>query len=163
MLALQRQGYLRQLDRLAAKRSAIQPQRIVLVMTFNIFPVVYFAVPRSLLARAGNGLAMVAWGPWRQRLARLRGRDAADASPALARRGMLVGVYSRHRGVWRTGALGSRAGVVMLTVGNEKKLADQPVDPPALRCCRPLLMAVALFALRLQTAGGGERGHQRHR
>jgi iron(III) transport system permease protein len=33
-------------------------------------------------------------------------------------------------------ALGSRAGVVMLTVGIEKKLADWPVDLPAPRCCR---------------------------
>jgi hypothetical protein len=59
-------------------------------MTFNIFPVVYFAVSRSLLA-SGQRLAMVA-----QRLARLLARDAADALPG-AGGGDAAGVYSPSR------------------------------------------------------------------
>ncbi|MDP0612583.1 iron ABC transporter permease, partial [Klebsiella pneumoniae] len=47
-------------------------------------------------------------------------------------------------------ALGSRAGVVMLTVGIEKKLADWPVDLPGAALLSLLLMAVALFAWWLQ-------------
>ncbi len=54
-------------------------------------------------------------------------------------------------------ALGSRAGVVMLTVGIEKKLADWPVDLPGAALLSLLLMAVALFARWLQRRLVGEK------
>jgi iron(III) transport system permease protein len=55
-------------------------------------------------------------------------------SPALAAGMLLAFTLIEEFGV--PAALGSRAGVVMLTVGIEKKLADWPVDLPAPRCCR---------------------------
>ncbi|PLM17836.1 ABC transporter permease, partial [Klebsiella quasipneumoniae] len=49
MLALQSQGYLQQLTGWQLNDLLFSRSGIVLVMTFNIFPVVYFAVSRSLL------------------------------------------------------------------------------------------------------------------
>ncbi|MDU3383051.1 MAG: ABC transporter permease subunit [Klebsiella pneumoniae] len=102
MLALQSQGYLQQLTGWQLNDLLFSRSGIVLVMTFNIFPVVYFE----------------------------------------------FGVPA---------ALGSRAGVVMLTVGIEKKLADWPVDLPGAALLSLLLMAVALFAWWLQRRLVGEK------
>jgi ABC-type Fe3+ transport system permease subunit len=60
-------------------------------------------------------------------------------------------------------ALGSRAGVVMLTVGIEKKLADWPVDLPARAAVAAADGGGAVRLVAAKAAGGGERGHQRHR
>ncbi len=162
MLALQSQGYLQQLTGWQLNDLLFSRSGIVLVMTFNIFPVVYFAVSRSLLA-SGTRLAVVA---------RVHGASAWRAfwhvtlpmlSPALAA-GMLLAFTLAIEEFGVPAALGSRAGVVMLTVGIEKKLADWPVDLPGAALLSLLLMAVALFApVAAKAAGGGERGHQRHR
>ena len=69
---LQTQGYLMQLTGLDLNNLLFSKSGIVLVMTLNIFPVVYFAVSRSLLA-SGQRLALVARvhgaAPWRLRSA----------------------------------------------------------------------------------------------
>ena len=122
MLALQSQGYLQQLTGWQLNDLLFSRSGIVLVMTFNIFPVVYFAVSRSLLA-SGTRLAVVA---------RVHGASAWRAfwhvtlpmlSPALAA-GMLLAFTLAIEEFDVPAALGSRAGVVMLTVGIERKLAD---------------------------------------
>ncbi len=107
MLALQSQGYLQQLTGWQLNDLLFSRSGIVLVMTFNIFPVVYFAVSRSLLA-SGTRLAVVA-ASMAQRLARLLARDATDALSG-AGGGDAAGVYPRHRGVWRTGGAGQPGG-----------------------------------------------------
>nr|WP_153650283.1 iron ABC transporter permease [Klebsiella quasipneumoniae] len=155
MLALQRQGYLQQLTGWQLNDLLFSRSGIVLVMTFNIFPVVYIAVSRSLLA-SGQRLAMVA---------RVHGASAWRAfwhvtlpmlSPALAA-GMLLAFTLAIEEFGVPAALGSRAGVVMLTVGIEKKLADWPVDLTGAALLSLLLMAVALFAWWLQTRLVGEK------
>ncbi|EOE1077071.1 ABC transporter permease [Klebsiella pneumoniae] len=155
MLALQSQGYLQQLTGWQLNDLLFSRSGIVLVMTFNIFPVVYFAVSRSLLA-SGTRLAVVA---------RVHGASAWRAfwhvtlpmlSPALAA-GMLLAFTLAIEEFGVPGALGSRAGVVMLTVGIEKKLADWPVDLPGAALLSLLLMAVALFAWWLQRRLVGEK------
>ncbi|MEH8708219.1 ABC transporter permease [Klebsiella quasipneumoniae] len=155
MLALQRQGYLQQLTGWQLNDLLFSRSGIVLVMTFNIFPVVYFAVSRSLLA-SGQRLAMVA---------RVHGASAWRAfwhvtlpmlSPALAA-GMLLAFTLAIEEFGVPSALGSRAGVVMLTVGIEKKLADWPVDLTGAALLSLLLMTVALFAWWLQTRLVGEK------
>jgi ABC-type spermidine/putrescine transport system permease subunit I len=155
MLALQSQGYLQQLTGWQLNDLLFSRSGIVLVMTFNIFPVVYFAVSRSLLA-SGQRLAMVA---------RVHGASAWRAfwhvtlpmlSPALAA-GMLLAFTLAIEEFGVPAALGSRAGVVMLTVGIEKKLADWPVDLTGAALLSLLLMAVALFAWWLQTRLVGEK------
>lgn len=148
MLALQSRGYLQQLTGWQLNDLLFSRSGIVLVMTFNIFPVVYFAVSRSLLA-SGTRLAVVA---------RVHGASAWRAfwhvtlpmlSPALAA-GTLLAFTLAIEEFGVPAALGSRAGVVMLTVGIEKKLADWPVDLHGAALLSLLLMAVALFAWWLQ-------------
>ncbi|MDG1643392.1 iron ABC transporter permease [Klebsiella huaxiensis] len=148
MLVLQSNGYLQQLTGWDLNDLLFSRSGIVLVMTLNIFPVVYFAVSRSLLA-SGQRLAIVA---------RVHGASAWRAfwhitlpmlSPALAA-GMLLAFTLAIEEYGVPAALGSRAGLVMLTVGIEKKLADWPIDLPGASLLSLLLIAVALLAWWLQ-------------
>nr|VUD30879.1 Ferric iron ABC transporter [Raoultella sp. NCTC 9187] len=144
MLVLQSNGYLQQLTGWDLNDLLFSRSGIVLVMALNIFPVVYFAVSRSLLA-SGQRLAIVA---------RVHGASAWRAfwhitlpmlSPALAA-GMLLAFTLAIEEYGVPAALGSRAGVVMLTVGIEKKLADWPIDLNGASLLSLLLIVVALLA-----------------
>ena len=148
MLVLQHNGYLQQLTGWDLNDLLFSRLGIVLVMTLNIFPVVYFAVSRSLLA-SGQRLATVA---------RVHGANGWQAfwhvtlpmlSPALAA-GMLLAFTLAIEEYGVPAALGSRAGVVMLTVGIEKKLADWPIDLTGASWLSILLVVVALLAWWLQ-------------
>ncbi|MFB1416785.1 iron ABC transporter permease [Klebsiella michiganensis] len=155
MLMLQSHGYLQQLTGWDLNDLLFSRIGIVLVMTLNIFPVVYFAVSRSLLA-SGQRLAIVA---------RVHGASAWRAfwhitlpmlSPALAA-GMLLAFTLAIEEYGVPAALGARAGLVMLTVGIEKKLADWPVDLPGASLLSLLLIAVALLAWWLQKRLTGDK------
>lgn len=155
MLMLQSHGYLQQLTGWDLNDLLFSRIGIVLVMTLNIFPVVYFAVSRSLLA-SGQRLAIVA---------RVHGASAWRAfwhitlpmlSPALAA-GMLLAFTLAIEEYGVPAALGSRAGLVMLTVGIEKKLADWPVDLPGASLLSLLLIAVALLVWWLQKRLTGDK------
>ena len=155
MLVLQSNGYLQQLTGWDLNDLLFSRSGIVLVMTLNIFPVVYFAVSRSLLA-SGQRLALVA---------RVHGATAWRAfwhvtlpmlAPALAA-GMLLAFTLAIEEYGVPAALGSRAGIVMLTVGIEKKLADWPIDLPGASLLSLLLIAVALLAWWLQKRLVGDK------
>ncbi|EOF4703121.1 ABC transporter permease [Klebsiella oxytoca] len=155
MLVLQSNGYLQQLTGWDLNDLLFSRSGIVLVMTLNIFPVVYFAVSRSLLA-SGQRLAIVA---------RVHGASAWRAfwhitlpmlSSALAA-GMLLAFTLAIEEYGVPAALGSRAGLVMLTVGIEKKLADWPIDLPGASLLSLLLIAVALLAWWLQKRLVGDK------
>ena len=155
MLMLQSHGYLQQLTGWDLNDLLFSRSGIVLVMTLNIFPVVYFAVSRSLLA-SGQRLAIVA---------RVHGACAWRAfwhitlpmlSPALAA-GMLLAFTLAIEEYGVPAALGPRAGLLMLTVGIEKKLADWPIDLPGASLLSLLLMAVALLAWWLQKRLTGDK------
>lgn len=155
MLVLQSNGYLQQLTGWDLNDLLFSRTGIVLVMTLNIFPVVYFAVSRSLLA-SGQRLAVVA---------RVHGATAWRAfwhvtlpmlAPALAA-GMLLAFTLAIEEFGVPAALGSRAGIVMLTVGIEKKLADWPIDLPGASLLSLLLIAVALLAWWLQKRLVGDK------
>ncbi|MEJ4046747.1 ABC transporter permease [Erwinia sp. SLM-02] len=148
MLALQHNGYLYQLIGFDLNDLLFSQNGIALVMTLNIFPVVYFAVSRSLLA-SGQHLAIVA---------RVHGASALRAFwhvtlpmmlPALAA-GVLLSFTLAIEEYGVPAALGSRAGVVMLTVGIEERLADWPIDLPGSSLLSMLLVVVALAAWTLQ-------------
>lgn len=148
MLVLQTNGYLQQLTGINLNDLLFSKTGIVLVMALNIFPVVYFAVSRSLLA-SGQRLALVA---------RVHGASAARAfwhvtlpmlSPALAA-GMLLAFTLAIEEFGVPAALGSRAGVVMLTTDIEKKLADWPVDLSWASMLSVVLVVIALSAWGLQ-------------
>lgn len=147
-LALQRNGYLQQLTGLNLDNTLFSASGIVLVMTLNIFPVVYFAVSRSLMA-SGQRLAVVA---------RVHGASAGRAFwhitlpltlPALAGGALLAFTLAiEEYGV--PAALGARASLTLMTVGIEQKLADWPIDLPGAASMSLLLSLVALAAWQLQ-------------
>lgn len=148
MLVLQTNGYLQQLTGINLNDLLFSKTGIVLVMALNIFPVIYFAVSRSLLA-SGQRLAMVA---------RVHGASAARAfwhitlpmlSPALAA-GMLLAFTLAIEEFGVPAALGARAGVLMLTTDIEKKLADWPVDLSGASMLSVVLVVIALCAWALQ-------------
>ncbi|WP_044175734.1 ABC transporter permease [Phytobacter massiliensis] len=148
MLVLQTNGYLAQLVGFDLNTLLFSKSGIVLVMTLNIFPVVYFAVSRSLLA-SGQRLALVARvhgaSPWRA----FFHVTLPMLSPSLAA-GMLLAFTLAIEEYGVPAALGSRSGVVMLTVGIEKKLADWPIDLPGASMLSLILIAIALSAWWLQ-------------
>lgn len=155
MLVLQTNGYLAQLTGIDLNDLLFSRSGIVLVMTLNIFPVVYFAVSRSLLA-SGQRLAIVA---------RVHGASAWRAfwhitlpmlSPALAA-GMLLAFTLAIEEYGVPAALGSRAGVVMMTVGIEKKLADWPIDLSGASLLSLILIVIALGGWWLQRRLVGDK------
>lgn len=148
MLVLQTNGYLQQLTGINLNDLLFSKYGIVLVMSLNIFPVIYFAVSRSLLA-SGQRLALVA---------RVHGASAGRAfwhitlpllSPSLAA-GMLLAFTLAIEEFGVPAALGTRAGVLMLTTDIEKKLADWPVDLSGASMLSIVLVAIALSAWWLQ-------------
>ncbi|KNC09300.1 ABC transporter permease [Klebsiella sp. RIT-PI-d] len=154
-LVLQTHGYLEQFTGVNLNDVLFSRAGIILVMTLNIFPVIYFAVSRSLMA-SGQRLALVA---------RVHGASAWRAfwhitlpmvSPALAA-GVLLSFILAIEEYGVPAALGSRAGVVMLTVGIEKKLADWPVDLPGASLLSLVLIAVALGGWWLQRRLVGDK------
>ena len=155
MLVLQTNGYLDQLTGIDLNNLLFSRSGIVLVMTLNIFPVVYFAVSRSLLA-SGQRLALVA---------RVHGATAWQAfwhitlpmvAPALAA-GMLLAFTLAIEEYGVPAALGSRSGVVMMTVGIEKKLADWPIDLPGASLLSMVLITIALAGWWLQRRLVGDK------
>lgn len=148
MLVLQTNGYLQQLTGINLNDVLFSKIGIVLVMALNIFPVIYFAVSRSLLA-SGQRLALVA---------RVHGASAGRAfwhitlpmlSPSLAA-GMLLAFTLAIEEFGVPAALGTRAGVLMLTTDIEKKLADWPVDLSGASMLSVVLVMIALSAWGVQ-------------
>ncbi|WP_137848651.1 iron ABC transporter permease [Enterobacter sp. 2VL] len=148
MLVLQTNGYLQQMTGINLNDLLFSKTGIVLVMALNIFPVVYFAVSRSLLA-SGQRLAQVA---------RVHGASAGRAfwhitlpmlSPSLAA-GMLLAFTLAIEEFGVPAALGARAGVLMLTTDIEKKLADWPVDLSGAAMLSVVLVVIALGAWAMQ-------------
>ncbi|QLK61075.1 ABC transporter permease subunit [Enterobacteriaceae bacterium Kacie_13] len=151
MLALQTNGYVQQLlPWLHLNNFLFSLPGMIAVMTLNIFPVVYFAVSRSMAA-SGSRLADVA---------RIHGAGAFQAFvritlpmalPAMASSLLLAFTLSiEEYGV--PGALGSRSGILMLTTGIEQRLADWPIDLPGAAVLSLVLVAMALCAYSVQRA-----------
>ncbi|MCI1678496.1 MAG: iron ABC transporter permease [Ewingella americana] len=150
MLALQTNGYLEQMLAVRLNAFLFSMPGIIAVMTLNIFPVVYFAVSRSMAA-SGSRLADVARihgaGPWRA-FFRV---TLPLALPAMASSLLLAFTLTiEEYGV--PGALGARSGVNLLTTGIEQKLADWPVDMPGAAVLSLVLVSLALCAYCVQRA-----------
>ncbi|CAI0783069.1 Sulfate transport system permease protein CysW [Serratia proteamaculans] len=153
MLALQPSGYLEQLWPIRLSGLLFSLPGVILVMSLNIFPVVYFAVSRSM-ATGGSRLAQVAQvhgaGPWRAfwRITLPLAAPAIAASLLLA-----FTLVIEEYGV--PAALGSRAGVLVLTSGIEQRLADWPIDLTGAAVLSLILVGLALSAFWLQRAIAG--------
>ncbi|CAI0931774.1 ABC transporter permease [Serratia grimesii] len=153
MLALQPSGYLEQLLPIRLSGLLFSLPGVILVMSLNIFPVVYFAVSRSMAA-AGSRLAEVARvhgaGPWCAfwRITLPLAAPAITASVLLA-----FTLAIEEYGV--PAALGARAGVLVLTSGIEQRLADWPIDLTGAAILSLILVGLALSAFWLQRAIAG--------
>lgn len=150
MLALQPRGYAEQLLPIQLGEALFSLPGMIGVMTLNIFPVVYFAVSRSMAA-SGNRLADVA---------RVHGASGWQAFlrvtlplslPATAASLLLAFTLAiEEYGI--PAALGSRAGIQVLTTNIEQRLADWPIDLSGSAVLSLLLVAIALCAFTLQRA-----------
>lgn len=155
ILALQNHGYLEQLTAIRLNALLFSMPGMVIVMTLNIFPVVYFAVSRSM-ASSGGRLADVARvhgaGPW----AAFFRVTLPLSLPAIAASSLLAFTLAiEEYGV--PAALGPHSGIQLLTTGIEQRLADWPIDLPGAAVLSLLLVSLALTAYVLQrtfTAGG---------
>ncbi|GKV86519.1 ABC transporter permease [Pectobacterium carotovorum subsp. carotovorum] len=150
MLALQPRGYAEQILPIQLGEVLFSLPGMIGVMTLNIFPVVYFAVSRSMAA-SGNRLADVA---------RVHGASSWQAFlrvtlplslPATAASLLLAFTLAiEEYGI--PAALGSRAGIQVLTTNIEQRLADWPIDLSGSAVLSLLLVAIALCAFTLQRA-----------
>jgi len=150
ILALQPNGYTAQLFGFHLGGLLFSQAGVVLIMGLGSFPLVYFAVSRGMAA-AGLRLAEVARvcgaTPWRAfwRVTLPLSLPAIAASLLLA-----FTLAIEEYGV--PAALGSQAGVQMLTNAIERRLADWPIDPPGAALLSLMLVALALTAYATQRA-----------
>lgn len=157
-MALQPRGYLEQIAGFNLGPLLFSPTGVTLAMGLSIFPVVYFAVSRSMAA-TGARLADVARvfgaSPWR---AFLR-VTLPLALPAIAASLLLAFTLAiEEYGV--PAALGPQAGVSVLTSAIERRLADWPIDLPGAALLSGVLVALALTAYAIQRAVVAGRGFE---
>ncbi|WZB60467.1 ABC transporter permease subunit [Achromobacter xylosoxidans] len=149
-MALQPRGFLQQLAGWHLGPLLFSPAGVALVMGLAIFPVVYFAVSRSMAA-SGSRLAEAARvfgaGPWRAffRVTLPLSLPAIGASLLLA-----FTLAIEEYGV--PAALGAQSGVNVLTTAIERRLADWPIDLPGAALLSLVLVALALTAFAVQRA-----------
>lgn len=149
-LALQSRGYVHQVLGWDGSAWLFSPWGVALVMSLNTFPVVYFAVSRSM---AGGGRYL-------GRVARVCGASPAQAFarvilplalPAILASLLLAFTLSiEEYGV--PAALGTQAGLSVLTVAIERRLSDWPVDLSGAAMLSLILMLLALTVYAVQRA-----------
>lgn len=150
ILALQPGGYTQQLFGFNLGALLFSRTGMILVMGLSAFPIVYFAVSRSMMA-AGTRLAEAARvfgaSPWRVFVQ----VTLPLALPAVAASLLLAFTLAiEEYGV--PAALGSQAGVSMLTTAIERRLADWPIDPPGAALLSLVLVCLAMTAYLTQRA-----------
>jgi iron(III) transport system permease protein len=143
-LALQPGGYARQLLGFDLGGLLFSQPGLVSVMSLSIFPVVYFAVSRSM-ASAGGRLAEVARVFGANPLRAFFRVTLPLALPAIAASLLLAFTLAiEEYGV--PAALGTEAGISVLTTSIERRLADWPIDLPGASVLSLLLVAVGFCA-----------------
>jgi len=148
MLTLQPNGYSWQLLRISPGEAIFSLGGIICIMALNLFPVLYFAVSRSMAAN-GNRLADVA---------RVHGASAWKAFfrvtfplslPSIAAGILLVFTLAiEEYGI--PAALGTPNGIRVFTTAIEQRLGDWPIDLPGAASLSLLLASIALLAYTLQ-------------
>ncbi|MGO2334090.1 ABC transporter permease [Providencia sp.] len=148
MLTLQPNGYSQQLFGVSPGSAIFSLGGMMCIMALNLFPVLYFAVSRSMAAN-GNRLADVA---------RVHGASAWQAFfkvtiplslPSMAAGLLLIFTLAiEEYGI--PAAIGSPNGIRVLTTDIEQRLADWPIDLPGAASLSLLLASVAIFAYTLQ-------------
>lgn len=170
IMTLQRGGYLHQLLGFDLGSFLFSFRGVVFVMTLNVFPVVYFAVSRTVGAVGGRYAEagrVCGAGPFRTFL-----RITLPLStPAVAASLLLVFAMAVEE-FGTPYVLASRSGFTVLVTAIEQRLADWPIDLPGAAALSLILLALALgaFLLQLRIVGmrdfrtiGGRAGRQEPR
>ncbi|MDB5990792.1 MAG: iron transporter permease [Herbaspirillum sp.] len=148
IMLLQPHGYIEQLSGLQAAPFLFSFGGVVFVMTLNVFPVVYFAVSRSIAA-SGSRLADVGRvcgaSPWRcfMRI------TLPLATPGIAASLLLVFAMAIEE-YGAPAALAANAGFFVLVTGIERRFSDWPIDLPGASTLSIILVAMAMLAFWLQ-------------
>jgi iron(III) transport system permease protein len=148
IMLLQPHGYVEQLSGLQAAPFLFSFGGVVFVMTLNVFPVVYFAVSRSIAA-SGSRLADVGRvcgaSPWRcfMRI------TLPLATPGIAASLLLVFAMAIEE-YGAPAALAANAGFFVLVTGIERRFSDWPIDLPGASTLSIILVAMAMLAFWLQ-------------
>lgn len=158
ILSLEPGGYLTQLAGFNGGRFLFSFAGIVFVMAFNVFPVVYFAVSRTVAA-VGGRYAEVARvfgaSPWTA----LRRVTLPLALPGIAASLLLVFAMTIEE-FGTPAALGRSSGFDVLVTGIESKLADWPIDLPGAAMLSVILVVIALGAFMIQLAILARRSYE---
>ncbi|MCF8482877.1 MAG: iron ABC transporter permease [Rhodospirillum sp.] len=149
IMTLQPGGYLQQLLGFNLGPFLFSFWGVVFVMTLNVFPVVYFAVSRTVSSIGGRYLeaARVAGASpmrafWRVTL--------PLATPAIAACQLLVFAMAIEE-FGTPAVLAARSGFLVLVTGVERKLSDYPIDLPGAALLSTLLVVLAMGAFALQS------------
>ena len=148
ILTLQPSGYLAQLAGVHAGPFLFSFSGIVFVMTFHIFPVVYFAVSRTIAAvggRYGDVARVFGASPLRA-FFRI---TLPLAAPGLAASFLLVFAMTIEE-YGTPAALGRQAGFSVLVTGIDTRLADWPIDLPGAAILSLILVGLSLAAFAIQ-------------
>lgn len=148
ILSLQPSGYLQQFTGMHAAGFLFSFSGVVFVMTLNVFPVVYFAVSRSVsganarLADVGRVCGGSTWQCfWRITL--------PLSLPGIA--ASLLLVFAMAIEEYGTPAvLAANAGFFVLVTGIERRFSEWPIDLPGASILSLILVALAMLAFALQ-------------
>jgi iron(III) transport system permease protein len=148
IMLLQPHGYVEQALGLHAASFLFSFYGVVFVMTLNVFPVVYFAVSRSI-STSGSRLADVGrvcgGSPWRcfMRI------TLPLATPGIAASLLLVFAMAIEE-YGAPAALAANAGFFVLVTGIERRFSDWPIDLPGASTLSVILVVMAMLAFWLQ-------------
>lgn len=148
IMLLQPNGYVEQLSGLHAAGFLFSFWGVVFVMTMNVFPVVYFAVSRSVAAsgsRLADAARVCGASPW-QSFVRV---TLPLATPGIAASLLLVFAMAIEE-YGTPAALASNAGFFVLVTGIERRFSDWPIDLPGASTLSVVLVAMAMAAYWLQ-------------
>ncbi|MBX6949954.1 iron ABC transporter permease [Providencia rettgeri] len=148
MLTLQPNGYSQQLFGLSPGSAIFSLGGMMGIMALNLFPVLYFAVSRSMAAN-GNRLADVAQvhgaTPW-QAFFKV---TLPLSLPSIAAGLLLIFTLAiEEYGI--PAAIGAPNGIRVLTTDIEQRLADWPIDLPGAASLSLVLASMAILAYTLQ-------------
>ncbi|MBB3769940.1 iron(III) transport system permease protein [Angulomicrobium tetraedrale] len=148
ILSMQPRGYLQQLTGINLGPLLFSVPGMVLIMSLNLFPVVYFALSRTIEAvgtRYGDVGRVFGARPVRA-FFRV---TLPLAMPGLAASLLLVFALAIEE-YGTPAALGSRFGFQVLVTGIENRISDWPIDLPGAAILSLLLVGLSLVAFLIQ-------------
>lgn len=148
IMTLQPRGYLHQIAGINLGQFLFSFWGVVFVMTLNVFPVVYFAVSRTMAGIGGRYVEAALVAGARPGVAFLR-ITLPLATPAMAASLLLVFAMAIEE-FGTPAALAARSGFLVLVTGIEQKLSDYPIDLPGAALLSTILVTLAMTAFALQ-------------